>query len=236
MRILGIVVPLRSEARSLTRVALTPGALNRLQANTFLTVSGIGARKAGVAAERLVSEGATALLSWGSAGALHSKLSSGDLILPKTVLTPLNTSFSVDGAWHNRLAQRLNERLIVHTESLLQSPSVLTNPTEKMELGKQHAAIAVDMESASVAEVAMDVGIPFAAVRAIVDPLDMTLPSSVMSAIDDHGRVLLPQLLVRLLRKPAEILPLIHLGRCFRAARSTLGSAAKLAGKSFLLP
>ncbi|MGH8512746.1 MAG: hypothetical protein ACREV8_02120, partial [Gammaproteobacteria bacterium] len=114
---LGIVTALPAEARCIAKAPGSVPGLTRL-GDTLLYVSGIGQARAGEAAETLVAQGARALLSWGTAGALASSLRPGDVILPDTVLVS-EAPLLVDAAWHGRLAARLEQHLTVHTGVML---------------------------------------------------------------------------------------------------------------------
>lgn len=234
MRILGIVAALRSEARCLAKLPSTAAGVVQLPSGTLLYIAGMGAKQAHAAAELLIARGATALLSWGSAGGLQPKLLPGNLILPKTVSYPKKGIFSTDHGWHNRLVTRLANHLDIHTESLAQSHTVLRNPAEKFDFGKQEDAIAVDIESGSVAEVADEKNLPFMAIRAIADPLEQNIPPSALTAIDERGRLRPFHLLGTLARRPADFLLLNQLRRNFSAARTALTTVARLVGDDFL--
>jgi hopanoid-associated phosphorylase len=231
---LGIVAALRSEARSLGSLPLTASGLVQLSPSTLLYIAGMGAKQAQVAAEVLIGKNASALLSWGSAGALHSKLSPGNLILPKIVIYPQKGSFSTDDGWHNRLLTRLANQLEVFTDPLAQSLSALKSREEKLDFVKQNQALAVDMESASVAKAAVKASLPFMAIRAIADPLEQNIPASVLRAIDESGRFRPFHLLGNLARRPADFLILNQLRRNFIAARTTLTTVAQLVRDGFL--
>jgi len=208
--------------------------LVRLDETTLLKVAGIGAKRALAASELLIAEGAAALLSWGSGGALHPKLLPGNLILPKSVITSQKDVFPTDADWHNRLVARLAKRLEIHSEPLAQSPSVLASPTEKFNFFSRNDAIAVDMESGSVAEMASRENLPFMAIRAIADTADMTIPANSLDAIDEYGRLRPMRFLTSLARKPSELVHLARLSRSFRAARTTLETVVRLAGNDLL--
>ena len=231
---LGIVAALQTEARSLGSVPAAASGLVQLSPSTLLYIAGMGAKQAQVAAEVLIGEKASALLSWGSAGALHAKLSPGNVILPKTVIYPQKGTFFTDNGWHNRLLTRLATRLEVHTEPLAQSPSALKSRREKLDFVKQNQALAVDMESASVAEAAVEANLPFMAIRAIADPLEQNIPGSVFRAIDQRGRLRPFRLLASLALRPPDLLTLIQLRRNFLAARTALTTVAQLVGEDFL--
>jgi hopanoid-associated phosphorylase len=231
---LGIVAALPTEARSLGSLPLAASGLVQLSPSTLLYIAGMGAKQAQVAAEVLIGENASALLSWGSAGALHSKLSPGNLILPKIVIYPQKGIFSTDDGWHNRLLTRLANRLEVFTEPLAQSLIPLKSRAEKLDFVKQNQALAVDMESGSVAKAAVKANLPFMAVRAIADPLEQNIPAYVLRAINESGRFRPFHLLGSVVRRPADFLILNQLRRNFIAARTTLTTVAQLVGDNFL--
>jgi adenosylhomocysteine nucleosidase len=201
-----------------------------------MRLSGIGTRSARLAAKDLVEQGANALISWGSAGGLDPELSPGSLVLPERVLSSEQISYSVDRSWHSRLLTLLSEHVGLHTGPLIESPAVLKTPEEKLYLSKRSGAIAVDMESAAVAKVALKAQIPFVAIRAVLDPVDMRLPTSVLAATDELWRLRPLRLLKGLARHPQEFYLLIQLVRYFRAARATLTSVKHLTGHRLLAP
>ena len=87
-------------------------------------------------------------------------------------------------------------------------------------------AVAVDMESAGVAQVAALNKLPFVAVRAIVDTAGDTLPRAVVAA-GTEGRVRFARLILGIVRSPRELAPLMQLAKRYRAASRALGSVAR---------
>ncbi|MGH8511426.1 MAG: purine phosphorylase [Gammaproteobacteria bacterium] len=227
---LGIVTALRPEARCIAKAPGSVPGLTRF-GDTLLYVSGIGQARARQAAETLVVQGARALLSWGTAGALASALRSGDVIVPDTIQVSA-VSCPVDAAWRARLAARLAEHLTVHTGGMLHTTEVIATPDEKRMLFERTGALAVDMESAAVAQVARRAKIPFAVLRAIVDPQTTVIPAAALAAIDDVGRPRIARLLAALAREPRDLVGLARLSVCFRAALASLERAAGIAGLS----
>ncbi len=182
MKYLGIVVATTAEARSLTKHPLASGG-------ALLQISGIGAKRAHLAARTLLEKGATSLLSWGSAGGLIPGLSPGSLVLPKNIIAADGSVYSVDATWHESLCTQLKGKVNLHEGSLAESMTVVTSPEEKATLFQQTGAIAVDMESAAVAAEAQKARVPFMAIRAVADPVGMTLPRSALTALDEFGRL-----------------------------------------------
>jgi hopanoid-associated phosphorylase len=236
LTLLGVVAAMKAEAQGLVRKPMAMGESLYLPEGTLVKLSGVGARPARLASEVLVEKGSTALLSWGSAGDLDSALSPGSLILPERVLSPNQTSFSVDVAWHEHLCARLSGHVDLHTGPIIQSPTVLRSPEEKAALFNRSGAIAVDMESAAVAQVALLAGLPFMAIRAVSDPAYAIIPASAVAAIDESGRFRPLRLLERLVRHPQELFPLVRLARYFDAAQTTLATVALIAGSKLLAP
>jgi adenosylhomocysteine nucleosidase len=104
---LGIVVAVTAEARSLVKQSVANGELICLPDGAMLTVSGMGPKRATMASRALLEKGATALLSWGSAGGLSPNLFPGSLILPKTVIASNRSLYQVDASWHRSLCNQL---------------------------------------------------------------------------------------------------------------------------------
>jgi adenosylhomocysteine nucleosidase len=227
--VIGVIAALPLEARCLVGRKLAPGERVELHPG-WIQLCGIGRDKALNAAQSLLNAGATALLSWGIAGGLDPTLSAGTLVLPQQVIGADNSIFPVDGEWRNRLQHRVAEYVAISNGTLQESLSVFTHPSQKQDLAKRTGAVAVDMESASVAQVAHRASVPFMAVRVIVDQAVTVIPSSALSAIDAYGRLQIFPLVASLLAHPGDLPALISLGCAFRAAQKTLSTVAKQAG------
>jgi adenosylhomocysteine nucleosidase len=183
-----------------------------------------------------LENGATALLSWGCAGGLDPKLSPGGLLLPKTVITSDQILYHVDATWHESLCNRLKGHVAFQTEPVVESATVVRTPAEKVILFRKTGAIGVDMESAAVAAVAQEVGVPFMVVRAVADSTDKTIPDIALNAIDEFGRLSFLKLIQGLAKDPTELLALVRIARNYRAAQRTLAAVARLAGNNLLIP
>lgn len=233
---LGIIAATIAEARILYRGAIAPAEWIRLPEGGMLLRSGIGPLRARQAARALMEKGATALVSWGTAGGLLPGLSPGSLILPERILGLDQSAYPVDPIWHERLCRRLKGDLDLHREAIAESTGVLASCPEKTALWRRTGAIATDMESASIAGVAKERRVPFMAIRAILDPAEMPITPSVLNSIDDFGRIRLAKLGQGLIRNPMGLLALFRLIRNFRAAQNSLSKTHLRAGSQFLCP
>ncbi|WP_419757890.1 hypothetical protein [Acidisoma sp.] len=206
---LGIVVGLSAEARLLN----DSGCVVAVGGGTPL-----GARRM---AQKLVADGVTALISFGFAGGLDPAWCPGTLIVPDAVL------------FNGRLFD-CNERLRApltgeRIRCLLAGDAVVALAEEKQRLWRTTGAGAVDLESGEVAEVAETAGIPFAVLRAVLDPAGRDLPSAATSALDQYGRVAVLKMAGILARHPVQIIGLIALARdASRARKALVGSAEGL--------
>lgn len=167
----------------------TVGATARLSDGSLLRLSGMGPIQSAKAARALVDEGASALLSWGVCGALAPELKAGSLVMPRTISSADGILRSVDLAWWRRLDRVLQNRSIEYVDGcLLSAQRPIAEIAEKALTWETTAAIAVDTESAAVAEIAAANKVPFLALRVVVDDANQALPKPVMAATDILGR------------------------------------------------
>lgn len=220
--ITGIVVALPEELSTLTSKKIDKGCCVFIADHIVLAYSGAGADNARAAAELLIAQGATRLISWGCAAALCATLKPGDLVLPDTLIDAEGNRLDIQSDW-----LKLTSSLKAHTGCLAESLSIVATAKDKKSLYSQTAAIAVDMESIAIAKVAQQHNLPFLAIRAVADPADMDLPKAINHSLNNEGDIVLAKLLAFAALHPAELPGLIKLGLHFNAAKNTLKSAAK---------
>lgn len=225
----GIVVALLAEARCLSAVPAQRGCITTLDDGSRLCLSGMGPLRATDAARALIEDGASALLSWGTCGALRKGLDAGSVLMPVTVMDDSGEAFAVDPGWRQRVERALPTRLTVEGGLLLSSARPLSRVTQKTAAHAATAAAAVDMESAAVAAVAAAAGVPFLALRVVLDRADQALPAAALSAVDELGRPRAWPLLRALALRPWQLRQLMALGRGFSFARRSLRQLAACA-------
>jgi len=146
-------------------------------------------------------------------------------VLPRRVLCDDDRAREVD----ERLRTLLVEQLAGHRISdgtLAEVRTPLWDAAAKHSLHLRSGAVAADMESGAVAEVAAEMRVPFVVVRAIVDGATREIPACARRALDGDGSVRASTLLVGVVRRPWEIVALLRLARDFNAAHRTLAAAA----------
>ena len=231
---LGIITALPAEASCLTNNSFSTKEIIVLD-EVLIIVSGIGSENATSAAEQLINNGATALVSWGTAGGLSENLKPGDLLLPEFVQSD-NRKYQTDHNWRQRLVDQITPDLKPHSGLLLQTNEVISGTEQKSQLHEKTSAIAVDMESGSIAKTADQNKLPFLIIRSVVDTSDETIPISAINSIDEFGQTKPAALTASLIKSPGDIPKLIKLGKHFQQARKSLKQVSTLAGISLALP
>ena len=171
------------------------------------TCHGPGQLRALSAAESLVGIGAGALLSFGVAGGCNPDLPSGTVILATGI-----RDLAADGTgdilytnrgWQRRLKSLLLGNVLLEEGIIASVDEPATGTDTKRRLFEDGRAAAVDMESAAAARVAMEAGIPFMALRVIVDAADTSLPTAAMAGMTNDGATQIGPVLQALLSPAA---------------------------------
>ena len=184
-------------------------------------ISGARPDQAEREAHRLVESGCRVLLSWGVAGGLDPALRPGDLTIPALVVD------EAAGRWP--LLQALAGSVPVRHRPdapLLGVDRMLLTPTEKAARFTRTGALAADMETHRVARIAAEAGLPALAVRAVGDPAGATLPELALRALGPRGRPRIGAVMAGLVRRPADLLPLLGVRGDTRVALFALSQVA----------
>jgi adenosylhomocysteine nucleosidase len=221
----GVVAALDVEARTLGPAVRRHDGLSSLGDGTLLAVSGMGGPLAAIAARRLVDAGVSGLMSFGMAGGLDPRLRSGCVVVPDEIISRDGGRFVTADAWRERIGAAVARARAVATGKLLSSPTVIDTVAGKAAAYRDTGAVAVDMESLAIAEVAAAHGVPFVALRVIVDTAMDALPGAVVAA-SREGRVSIRRLLGGLAAAPLDLVALLRLLRRYRAATRSLVAAA----------
>ena len=224
---LGIVAALSAESRPLGSTTRRGADPTTLADGTQLIVTGVGPAAAAVGARRLLASGVRALLSWGLAGALDPALAAGTVVLPREVISPEGRLLLTTADWRERVSKGIAASHVVSCGRLLTCREPLGSTAAKALAFRQTGAVAADMESSAVAEVASAERVPFIVVRAIVDTAQDAVPAAALSATGaGQDRPRLGRLLATLARTPGELPALIRLARRYRSASRTLAAVA----------
>jgi adenosylhomocysteine nucleosidase len=222
----GVVAALEAEARTLGPAARRRDGLVSLRGGALLAVGGMGGARAATAARKLVDAGAAALMSFGFAGGLDPSLRAGSVVLPGEVISSDGARFLTSAGWCGELRLAILGRRPVADGKLLTASQPIDRVEDKARAFRETGAVAVDMESWSIAEVAAVHSLPFAVIRVIVDTAIDVLPRAVMAA-SLGGRLSMRRLVGGLAAAPLDLLPLIRLAQRYRAATRSLTAIAR---------
>jgi hypothetical protein len=158
------------------------------------------------AAEALVARGAAALVSFGIAGGLDPRLATGAIVIGRAVAAGAQERVLGDAAW----AERLGARLPGASLGMIHGCSdPLGAIEEKSSAFTTTGALAVDMESHTVAGVAARHGLPFVALRVVADPAGVALPDAALAGFTAGSGVAPGGVLASLAHHPGQIGALI---------------------------
>jgi hopanoid-associated phosphorylase len=155
-----------------------------------------------------LADRASGVISIGIAGGLAPGLQVGQWVVADAVLVD-GESMPTDPAWTGRLATRLPEAA---RGLLLGANAMVAEATQKASLHRTTGALAVDMESHVVAQVARRHHLPFAAARVVSDAAHRTLPPAARIGMKSDGGMDLPAVLRSLLADPRQLPALIRTG------------------------
>jgi adenosylhomocysteine nucleosidase len=223
----GVVAALAAEARVLGPARPQGKGWAVLADGNLLAISGMGPKAARSAALRLIDAGATSLVSWGLAGGLDPDLEAGAVCVPREVIAADGSRLSTARSWQESLSSSVPSGRRVGNDALLTTEYALETPADKSAARRATGACAVDMESSAVAQVAAAHGVPFIAVRVIVDTACDGIPQTVAGA-SRAGKLRTGRLILGLLRSPLEIASLLRLARRYRVALRSLRAVASL--------
>jgi adenosylhomocysteine nucleosidase len=195
----------------------------------WLVLTGIGPEAADVAASAVLPRHPAALaISTGFAGALMPGTAVGDVIVATSVV-----SGRFDGTWSQAGAPIVCEETVLHAVRsagagigvamhggpVVSLSNVLCRAVEKQRLSRLTGALALDMESAAIGNVAQSQGVPFAVVRTISDAAGEDLPVDFNAFLKPWGWV---RGIGAMLMTPSSLIGLNRLRRHSRLAAERL--------------
>jgi len=208
-----VITGMRAEAR----IASAPGV------SVFACGGNVGLRAPAI--RHAVCAGAPAIVSFGIAGGLLPHLRPGDWIVATGVAAGAQR-IDADSAWAGRLAERLPG---AEVGDIVSVPAPVRRPHQKRRLQTSTGASAVDMESFQAAALARELGVPFAAVRVVADPVERELPPAVHSGLQSDGSVALPAVFDSLTHEPGQLMSLARVTLdAYVAFRALLAGREKL--------
>lgn len=206
-----IVAAMREELAALRAV--------RPRVPATLVVVGETAARAAPALEKLIERRKpAAVLILGVCGGLQDDLGPADLVVPDRVGTPEADAPPPDARWLG--LPRFGRR-----GRLVSIPRVAGSAAEKRELADRLGAdaLAIDLETAALAEVTHRHGVPYLVLRSVSDTVDESMPAFVAKCFREDGSMSRLAVVRSALFRPGRWKILLamrrRMARCSRALR-----------------
>jgi adenosylhomocysteine nucleosidase len=215
------------QARRPRRLGDRPAVRGRLAGRDILLVqAGIGRDRACDAVTAAAREFAVdAAWSLGFAGGLTERLRPGDLVFPAVVLDDAESGrgpLTADSSHATVYAALRRAAIPVDAGHVITVGTVLRTPEAKRAVCQRSGAVAAEMEAAGVARAARDLGIPWAALKAVVDAVDDPVPPFLAACTTPQGDLRWRGLLAGALEGRDFYRTLLRLGRASGQAGRTL--------------
>jgi len=182
--------------------------------------------------ESAIEAGGCGIISIGIAGGLAPNLAPGDWVVASNVVAD-GVRFPTDSSWSRRLLQALPGSVYADISGV-DAPVVYQ--AEKRTLRDTTGTVAVDMESHIAAKVAAAHGVPFAACRVIIDPVERTLPPAALVGMRPDGTPDVPAVIRSLIEQQRQFFALLRVAADARAARAALFRGRRLLGPHLGFP
>lgn len=240
---IGIITAMPEETRSVVRAigGAKKALVNGLDVRhgswagheIVIAESGMGFDNAATAADKLIlAARPDMIISVGLCGGVSAELQVGDIVVATGLIIVSKkvrekVPVEIPALCRNFVVRQNAEGRRVFGGLFASTPSIMQKSMLASILPPDAPFAVVEMESAAIAIVAVENGIPFVGIRAVSDPLNEELGFSLDEFCDDRMRIRIPKVLLTIARKPRIIPQLIRLARNSRIAGATLSQAVE---------
>jgi hopanoid-associated phosphorylase len=178
------------------------------QISPLVACSGALQSRAYEQAQSLIANGATALISFGVAGALVDHVSLDKVVIAQNIAAANGRLWNCDPTLQQHLKNAAPASL---DGTVYGSEFLVPTPAMKRDLYQKTNSLIVDMESHVVADVAQNNACPFAVLRAISDGVNDVFPDAALQGLNLDGSPNIPGILKSLLKNPLQLPALLRL-------------------------
>ncbi len=197
-----------------------------IQKGLFLCLSGMGHERAIIAANKLLALRVDGVISWGVAGAIEPTINAGDLILASAIIKQ-DSRYTTTSQWHDWVFEYLQQSSAnLINGDIVSSKEACASTADKKKLFDATGALAVDMESAAIAEIAMKNNLDFLVLRAIADNAHTHIPEAVLNHTNYLGQPAIFNFTLSCLLKTTQIREILILAKAYRKGLASLSRIA----------
>lgn len=195
--------------------------------------AGMGFNNAATAADKLVHAfRPDMIISVGFCGGVSAELHVGDIVVATGLIIVSEKEceavpVEITAASRNFVVRQTAEGHRVFGGLFASTPVIMRKSRLAVLLSADAPYPVVEMESAAIAIIAVENGIPFAGIRSVSDAFDEELGFSLDEFCDKRMRIRIPKVLLTIARKPRIIPQLIRLARNSRIAGASLSQAVE---------
>jgi adenosylhomocysteine nucleosidase len=238
---IGIITAMPEETHAIVRALqhaqkIRTGELTMYQAQLcgheiVIAEAGMGFANATGAARQLMGElRPDLMISAGFCGGVSAELQVGDAVVATALMIVSEKGLqevpvAISGVGREFVSRQTAEGRRVFGGQFATTMSIMPKSRLAALLPTAGPYPVVEMESAAIALVAGENGIPFVALRTVSDPFGEELGFALDEFCDDRMRIRIPKVLFTIARKPRIIPQLIRLARNSRVAATSLSLA-----------
>ncbi len=145
------------------------------------------------------------ILSCGYSGALIPEMKTGNIVVANNIVDTHGQHFLVEHGMAD------NRKHGLYVDKTVTSDEMIRHVKDKKALAEKTGAVAVDMESLAVAQIAKETGTKFLSVRVISDDLSKDLPPEILSIMGENNQVRIGAALTSVWKRPGSVKDLWYL-------------------------
>ena len=152
-----------------------------------------GAKNASKAAKILCKK-VECIVSFGFAGSIDSKLTNGEIIIPKFLIDKNKKKKFLSSKYRSTILHKLSNQE-VNEKGIISVEKIINENESKKRIYEKFKASSIDMESDSIYKICCEKKIPLIIVRVIFDDLSFNIPNFIVKSTNSNGDISITSLL-----------------------------------------
>ena len=152
-----------------------------------------GAKNASKAAKILCKK-VECIVSFGFAGSIDSKLTNGEIIIPKFLIDKNKKKKFLSSKHRSTILRKLSKQE-VNEKGIISVDKIINENESKKRIYEKFKASSIDMESDSIYKICCEKKIPLIIVRVIFDDLSFNIPNFIVKSTNSNGDISITSLL-----------------------------------------